>query len=163
MASSNEGTPMLEVMREAMSTTIYQYQLVDFKFLGPTIIFGIKELSRIGVTSLTGIITPIEYNTLKGYLSTGMLWNKKYMFSPKELTSQELNTLLLLSQDKQIESVSSKTKGVWVYDSKTMKLITYEPTVKSCLTKYNISSTHFKRIRKFGTSYNGMIFSTVAL
>lgn len=73
MVSSNEGASMPELDRERLSTKVFQYELVDNTFIGPNIIFGIKELSRIGVTSLTGAVTPIEYNILKGYISTGML------------------------------------------------------------------------------------------
>lgn len=111
MASSNEGAPMLEVVREGLSTKIFIYELVGNSFFGPNIVFGMKELSRIGVMSLIGILTPIEYNTLKGYISTGMLWNDKYLFSLTELSPEQLSSIVS-SQASPASPVSGKSKGV---------------------------------------------------
>lgn len=111
MASSNEGAPMLEVVREGLSTKIFIYELVGNILVGPNIVFGMKELSRIGVMSLIGILTPIEYNTLKGYISTGMLWNDKYLFSLTELSPEQLSSIVS-SQASLASPVSSKSKGV---------------------------------------------------
>lgn len=79
-----------------------------------------------------------------------------------ELSSNQLNAALS-SNASPASPASSKSKGVWVYDQKTMKLITYEVNVKLCLAKYNISSTHFKRIRKFSMPFNGMLFSNTKI
>lgn len=73
MASSNDGKPMTEEDRQRISTSIFQYELVNGLFVGPTILFGIKEQTRKGIISLAGINTPIEYNTLKGCMDNLMI------------------------------------------------------------------------------------------
>lgn len=151
-ASSNDGSPMSESTRINMSNTIYQYELVEGIFsLNVKIIYGLKELVRLGVINLRGTHFTIQYDVLKGCIDSGLLWKNTFLFTLSEQSHERLLKYLIAPEDK--------TKGVWVYKYGTLDLIIFEPSVKICLSKYSISSTHFKRIRKFKQEYNGMLFS----
>jgi hypothetical protein len=69
MVSSNSGTPMPEDDRIEMSNVIYQYEIKDNKIIPQSkkVLFGLKENSRIGITSLSGLHLPIQYDTLRGH------------------------------------------------------------------------------------------------
>jgi len=69
MVSSNSCTIMPEEDRIEMSNVIYQYEIKDNKIIPQSkkVLFGLKETSRIGITSLPGFHLPIRYDTLKGH------------------------------------------------------------------------------------------------
>lgn len=79
----------------------------------------------------------IEYDSVKGHLNSGLLWRDRFLFSYSQLKEGQQIT---------VKKYSSKTKsaGVWVYEYQTKKFFAYEPSVKTCLTKYKISSTQIK-------------------
>jgi len=166
LVSSNEGRPMTEEKRLKLSTInkFYLYEIKDGVILSGSekLIFGMKELSRTGILSSDQKIYPIEYNSIKGHLASafapgapqgGLPWKNKFLLSFKKL--QEGYKLT----DNKINNCKSRSSGVWVYDYKTHKFISYEPSVKSCIVKYNVSLTHFRRIRKFGLEFKGKLFS----
>lgn len=159
LVSSNEGTPMLEQDRIKLKNLkiFYQYEVECGKIVpgSEQKIFGLKSLSRLGVVGSGGKIIPIEYNSVKGHLSSGLLWKNRFLFSNVQLIENEWVQIELIKNTVQ--------KGVWVYDFKTRNLLAYEPCIKACFTKYKISSTHFKRIRKFGLEFQGKLFSNKKL
>jgi hypothetical protein len=157
LVSSNDHRIMLEKDRVILKNLniFYQYEVEEGKVINKRKIFGMKELSRTGVIDSKGKIIPIEYNSLKGHKNSGLLWKDRFLFSS-----------VLLNSDiwKQKEFIkNNKKKGVWIYDYTTRNFITFEKNIKICLTKYNISSTHFYRIRKFGYEYKGKLFSNKKL
>ena len=165
LVSSNEGTPMLEQDRIKLKNLkiFYQYEVECGKIVpgSEQKIFGLKSLSRLGVVGSGGKIIPIEYNSVKGHLSSGLLWKNRFLFSNVQLIENEWVQIELIKNTVQ--------KGVWVYDFKTRNLLAYEPSIKACFTKYKISSTHWlagpchKRIRKFGLEFQGKLFSNKKL
>lgn len=91
-------------------------------------------------------------------MTSGLFWRDRFLFSYNQLQEGQQITI------KNKASISkTKSAGVWVYDYKTKKFLAFEPSVKNCLTKYNISSTHFKRVRKFGLEFEGKLFSNQKL
>jgi hypothetical protein len=163
LVSSNEGIAMSEETRIKLSTInkFYQYE-VDKKGVilagSEKLIFGLKELSRTGVLSLDNELFSIEYESVKGHLTSGLLWRDRFLFSYSQLQEGKQITI------KNTASISkSKSAGVWVYEFQSKKFLAFEPSVKTCLTKYKISSTHFKRVRKFGLEFDGKLFSNQKL
>ena len=157
LVSSNEGRPMSEEKRLKLSTInkFYLYEFKDGVILSGSekLIFGMKELSRTGILSSDQKRYPIEYNSIKGHLASGLAWKNKFLLSFNKL--QEGYKLT----DTKINNCKSRSLGVGVYDYKTHNFISYEPSVKSCIVKYNVSPTHFNRIRKFGLEFKGKLFS----
>jgi len=159
LVSSNEGKAMSEATRIKLSTInkFYQYE-VDKKGVilvgSEKLIFGMKELSRTGVVSLDQKLFSIDYDSVKGHLNYGLLWRDRFLFSYSQLKEGQQITV-------KNTAFFSKTKsaGVWVYEYQTKKFFAYEPSVKTCLTNYKISSTHFIRVRKFGLDYEGKLSS----
>jgi len=81
----------------------------------------------------------IEYDSVKGHLNYGLLWRDRFQFSYNQL--KEGQQIIV----KNIAFVSkTKLAGVWVYKYQTKKFFAYEPSVKTCLANYKISSTHFR-------------------
>lgn len=150
--------------REKVSVKFFQSEVSEDGYIIPNsqkIIFGIKNLSKIGITSINNKHFNIEYNTLKGHLET----NKIYCATPINYFIFTWNNMpdnfKVLDNCKINVNNNNKTgkiQKVAVYDYNTKQLISIEPNVKACLTKYNISQTHFKRIRKYGYEYNGKLF-----
>jgi len=154
---------MSEATRIKLSTInkFYQYE-VDKKGVilvgSEKLIFGLKELSRTGVVSLDQKLFSIEYDSVKGHFNSGLLWRDRFLFSYSQLKEGQQITV-------KNTAFFSKTKssGVWVYEYQTKKFFAYEPSVKTCLTKYKISSTHFRQVRKFGLEFVGKLFSNQKL
>lgn len=164
LVSSNNGLPMSEENRIKLNTItkIYQYEVKNNFIIKESekVIYGMKELARIGVKSSDGHIYPIEYNSVKGHLVSGQVFKGKS-------ASAHNGSAFLFTKTKIVESKiinnknlnKNKSSGVWIYNYKTREFISFEKNVKSCLSKYEISSTHFKRIRKFGLEFKGKLFS----
>jgi len=91
-----------------------------------------------------------------------MIWNNKFLFTSGPITDK----YIIPSKGTELAGdviIESKTKGVWIYDSTTKRFLNYVNSVKECEIKYNISRTHFKRIRKYNQPYKGKIFSNIKL
>lgn len=157
--SSNDGKAMTEKNRIKLSTInkFYQYEVKDGVIISGSekLIYGMKELSRTGLISSDKTIHPIEYNSVKGYLKSGLLWKNRFLLSYDKI--QE-GTIL-----NNININNTRSTGVWVYEYKSRKFIAYEPSVKSCISKYGVSGTHLKRIRKFGLEFKNKLFSNQKL
>lgn len=71
---TNNGAPMNELVRRQMSTLIYIYELVGNTF-SPiySIVYGLKQLVRTGITCLDGSVLSIQYNVANGSLISGLL------------------------------------------------------------------------------------------
>jgi hypothetical protein len=72
----------------------YQYEVKDGVIVNGSerLIYGMKELSRTGIISSDNKIHPIEYNSVKGHLASGLLWKNKFLLSYTKL--QEAGDLL---------------------------------------------------------------------
>jgi hypothetical protein len=160
LVSSNDGRPMSEEKRLKLSTInkFYLYEIKDGVILSGSekLIFGMKELSRTGILSSDQKIYPIEYNSIKGHLTSGLSWKNKFLLSFNKLQEGYKITDTKINN---CNALATRSLGVWVYDYKTQKFISYEPSVKSCIVKYNVSPTHFLRIRNFGLEFKGKLFS----
>ena len=89
---------------------------------------------------------------LKGHLSTGTVWNNKFLF---------LNEPYI--DGTPLKYLSNLADGVWIYDARSLEFIEHMTSITACREKYNISRTHFKRVRKFGLPFNGFLFSNTKL
>jgi group I intron endonuclease len=165
VVGSNEGLPLSEEQRESISTLIYIYEISDDGKLIPNSeqkIYGIKELSRIGIKSkFSDLITaanspdPFGRGDIQAYLKSGLPFKNKYLLLKNSLTlEQQINWK---------QSVKIKGSGVWVYDYITLEFIEHFDTVKACQDKYKIPSTTFKRLRKHRLNYKGYLFSNYKL
>jgi hypothetical protein len=96
LVSSNDWSPMLEEKRKKLSSIniFYQYEIDEGLIIpgSEKLIYGMTELSRNGVTSQLSLppgkekeIYPIEYNSVKGYLSSGLIWRNRFLFSKIKL------------------------------------------------------------------------------
>jgi len=163
LVSSNDGSIMPEKNRIKLSTLtkFYQYEALRADNViikgSEKLIYGMKELSRTGVKSSNNIIYPIDYNSVKGHLSAarGLLWKDIFLFSHYRLPEGSVINITNLN--------NSSSTGVWIYEYQSREFLSYESSVKSCLSKYGVSSTHFKRIRKFGLEFKGKLFSNKKL
>lgn len=163
MVSSNSGTMMSEEDRMKISTMFYQYEIDNNNAIIPNtekILFGLKETSRIGITSMDNTHYPIQYDTLKGHFDNKMIWvtsQHKFYFSAEPLTNYLILSSVNVNTD--VELSDKRSRGIWVYDANTKEFISYESSVKDCEMKYNISRTHLKRVRKYNQPYQGKLFS----
>ena len=156
-AISNNQQLMSINKRKRMRNIIYIYEIIDriLNIKTYQIIYGMKELARLGIKDSNNIIWNISYNDVKGCLSSLIPYKNKFILSLTPLReSYEIN--------RKINTIK-KNKLIWVYDSNTKELLTTESRVKFCLVKYNISKTHFNHIRKYKIAYNGKIFRNVKL
>ena len=160
MVSSNSGNIMSEEDRIEMSTILYQYEIDKNKIIPQSlkVLYGLKETSRVGIRSLSGELYPIQYDTLKGHLENRLIWKDKFVFSPEPISDESIISTTLNTPTHK-RGGADKTKGIWVYDAITKELISFEPSVKECEIKYNISRTHLKRVRKYNQPYQGKLFS----
>lgn len=74
---------MNEKKRESISTTVYQCE-VEKGVVVPgsqCILFGLKQISRIGIIGINGETHSIQYDTLKGHYNNNMLWLDRFLFS----------------------------------------------------------------------------------
>lgn len=166
VVGSNEGLPMSEDKRESMSTLIYIYEISDEGKLIPKSeqkVFGIKELSRIGIKSqFSGLITAVNLWDIQAHLKSGLPLKNKFLLFKNPLSLEEQITWKLV--------MKTKGSGVWVYDFNSIagnadaaNLIEYFDSVKACREKYNIPLTTFKRLRKHRLNYKGYLFSDFQL
>ena len=85
LVSSNDGRPMSEEKRLKLNTInkFYLYEIKDGVILSGSekLIFGMKELHRTGILSSDHKIYPIEYNSIKGHLVSGLPWKNKFLLS----------------------------------------------------------------------------------
>lgn len=164
MVSSSNITIIPEEDRKKISTLIFQYEIDSNGAIIPnseTILFGLKETSKIGITSKDGAHYSIQYDTLKGHFENSIIWvtsQHKFYFSPEPLQKE---TILNFVDKKQVSN--KRSRGIWIYDANTKEFLSYEPSVKQCEIKYNISRTHLKRVRKFNLVYQGKLFSNIKL
>lgn len=165
MVSSNSGNMMSEEDRMKISTMFYQYEIDSNNAIIPNtekILFGLKENSRLGITSVDNKHYSIQYDTLKGHLDNKMIWvtpEHKFYFTDEPLT----DSFILISVSINTEPSDNRSQGIWVYDANTKELISCEKSVKECEMKYNISRTHLKRVRKYNQAYQGKLFSNYKL
>jgi hypothetical protein len=79
-----------------------------------------KELSRTGVLSLDKELFTIEDDSVKGHLTSGLLWRDRFLFSYSQLQEGQQITI------KNTASISkSQSAGVWVYDSQSKNFLAY--------------------------------------
>lgn len=77
-----------EATRILMSHPVYIYPI----FMGTIIpnsmilVHGLKEVFQLGVMSIDGIKYTIQYDTLLGHYTTGLVWNDLFIFSPQPLS-----------------------------------------------------------------------------
>ena len=159
VVGSNEGLPMSEDKRESMSTLIYIYEISDEGKLIPNSeqkVFGIKELSRIGIKSqFSDLITAVNLWDIQAHIKSGLPLKNKFLLLKNPLSLKEQITWKLV--------IKTKGLGVWVYDFNKRNLIEYFDSVKACREKYNIPLTTFKRLRKHQLNYKGYLFSDFQL
>lgn len=155
-AKSNNQGSMSDEQRESMSNKVYIYEMVSGAVV-ETLFIGIKRLRKNGVVASNGVNHTISYNTLTGHLASRTLWKDQFLFSTVSLPIDRVASKFISI------TTELKSDGVWVYDFNTKEFISHEATVRGCQAKYNISRTHFKRVRKFRLSYNGYLFSNKKL
>jgi group I intron endonuclease len=151
---SNEGLPISEERREALSTLFYIYEISKEGLLIPNSehkIFGIKNLARTGIVSVNNTVTAVTSWDIQAHLKSGIPFKNQFIFTKTPLSLQEQLDWKL--------PIVEKDSGVWVYDFETLKFIEYFKTVKSCRDKYNIPSSTFKRVRKHRLNCKGYLFS----
>lgn len=155
VVGSNDGLPLSEEKRASMSTLIYIYEISSEGKLIPNWeqkVYGIKELSRIGIKSKFSDLTYAANSwDIQAHLKSGLPLKKKFFLTKTPLTLDEQ-----LNWKHLIESTGS---GVWVYDFETLNFIEHFESVKLCRTKYNIPSTTFRRVRQHRLNYKGYLFS----
>lgn len=134
MVSSNSGTMMSEENRMKISTMFYQYEIDNNNAIiynTEKILFGLKETSRIGITSMDNTHYPIQYDTLKGHFDNKMIWvtsQQKFYFSAEPLTNNQIISSVNVNTD--VELSDKRSRGIWVYDANTKEFISYESSVK---------------------------------
>ena len=134
MVSSNSGTMMSEEDRMKISTMFYQYEIDNNNAIiynTEKILFGLKETSRIGITSMDNTHYPIQYDTLKGHFDNKMIWvtsQQKFYFSAEPLTNNKIISSVNVNTD--VELSDKRSRGIWVYDANTKEFISYESSVK---------------------------------
>lgn len=155
---SNEGLPLSEERRQALSTLFYIYEISKEGLIIPNSeqnIFGIKNLARTGIVSVNNTVTAVTSWDIQAHLKSGIPFKNQFIFTKTPLSLQEQSDWKL--------SVVEKDSGVWVYDFETLNFIEYFKTVKSCRDKYNIPSSTFKRVRKHRLNCKGYLFSNYEL
>ena len=83
MVLSNSGNMMSEEDRMKISTMFYQYEIDSNNAIIPNterILFGLKENSRLGITSVDNKHYSIQYDTLKGHFDNKMIITTKILF-----------------------------------------------------------------------------------
>jgi len=158
---SNEGLPISEERRQALSTLFYIYEISKEGLLIPNSeqkIFGIKNLARTGIVSTSqsvNTVTAVNSWDIQAHLKSGMPFKNQFIFTKTPLSLQEQLDWKL--------PIVEKDLGVWVYDFETLNFIEYFKIVKLCRDKYNIPSSTFKRVRKHRLSCKGYLFSNYKL
>lgn len=95
-AYTNSGAPMPEETRIKMSIIFYQYELDENNQIidgTEKPLCGLKDASYEGIVSKDGVHFPIQYGTLKGHLTTGMVWytgDRRFFFSSVPCTNSTL-------------------------------------------------------------------------
>lgn len=158
VVGSNEGLPLSEEKRESMSTLIHIYEISSEGKLIPNWeqkVYGIKELSRIGIKSqFSGLTYKANSWDIQSHLKSGLPFKKKILLTKTPLTLDEQ-----LNWKHFIESTGNGGARGAVYDFETLNFIEHFESVKLCRTKYNIPSTTFRRVRQHRLNYKGYLFS----
>lgn len=161
VVGSNEGLPLSEEKRRALSMLIYVYEISSEGRLVPNSeqkIYGVKNLGRLGIRSpsqsSSPIITVNPWDN-QAHLKSGLPFKNQFIFTKNSLTLKEQLDWKL--------PIDEKGSGVWVYDFETLKFIEYFESIKLCRDKYNIPSTTFKRVRKHRLNCKGYLFSNFKL
>jgi len=161
VVGSNEGLPLSEEKRRALSTLIYVYEISSEGRLVPNSeqkIYGVKNLGRLGIRSPSQSSSPIILVNpwdIQAHLKSGLPFKNQFIFTKNSLTLKEQLDWKL--------PIDEKGSGVWVYDFETLKFIEYFESIKLCRDKYNIPSTTFKRVRKHRLNCKGYLFSNFKL
>lgn len=155
VVGSNEGLPISEDKRESISTKIFIYEVSDdgrLKANSEEVVYGIKELSRIGIKSkFSGLTLAANVWDIQAHLKSGIPFKNKYLLLKNPITLEQ--------QTNWKSPILSKGSGVWVYDFNSLEFIEYFDTVKVCRDKYKIPPTTFKRLRKHKLNFKGYLFS----
>lgn len=165
IVTSNNGNIISEKDRMKISTIFYQYEIDNNNRIIPNtekILFGLKENSRIGITSINNKHFSIQYDTLKGHFYNKIIWvtsEHKFYFTNEPI----IDNFIVNNINNNIQLSDKISRGIWVYNSNTKELLSYEKSVKECELKYNISRTHLKRVRKYSQIYKGKLFSNYIL
>jgi hypothetical protein len=95
VVGSNDGQPMTEEKRQSLSTLIYVYEISsgEGKLIPESeqIIYGLKELSRIGIKSkFSEFNTTANYWDVQAHLKSGLPFKNKFIltYSPLNLEAQ---------------------------------------------------------------------------
>lgn len=167
VVGSNDGLPMSEQKRQSLSTLIYTYEISNEGKLildSEQIIYGLKELSRIGLKSkFSDFSTTANYWDVQAHLKSGSPFKNKFILTKTPL-NLEAQSSWKLTPKNNIDNKGNFQKdkrlaGVWVYDFNSLNFIEYFDSIKLCREKYKIPSTTFKRLRTHGLNYNGYLFS----
>ena len=179
VVGSNDGLSMTEQKRQSLSTLIYTYEIsIEGKLIlnSEQIIYGFKELSRIGLKSkFSDFSTTVNYWDIQAHLKSGLPFKNKFILTKTPLNLEAQSSWKQVPKasapfryarqtENNIENKSNFQKdkrvaGVWVYDFNSLNFIEYLDSVKLCREKYKIPSTTFKRLRTHGLNYNGYLFS----
>lgn len=167
---SNEGQPMPEAERRALSTSVYLYEVVDGMIVpgSEQEHYGIKELSRTGFTGVGNIHQSITYFDLNVLLKTGALFKGRYLFTKDRLVGKTLTdwTAPAIVSGDLTKGADTRSFGIYVYKTAnsagpftSANFVEFVPSVSECRNKYDISKTHFQRVRRYNLPVNGFVFS----
>lgn len=104
---------MSEEDRMKISTMFYQYEIDSNNAIIPNtekILFGLKENSRLGITSVDNKHYSIQYDTLKGHFDNKMIWvtpEHKFYFTDEPLT----DSFILTSVSIHTEPSDNRSQG----------------------------------------------------
>nr|AYE93230.1 GIY-YIG homing endonuclease [Termitomyces sp.]AYE93262.1 GIY-YIG homing endonuclease [Termitomyces sp.] len=175
---SNEGLPMPEAFRQQMSTSIFSYEVSDGKILPDSEKehFGIKKLARDGISSIEqpDVIIPISNFELSPLLKTGSLYKDRFLFASERLVGEKLinwkTPVAVSKQNELTKGNDQRSNGIYVYkylgpNAKytIADFVEFIPSVKACQDKYQISKTHFQRLRRYNAPNKGYLFSNYKL
>jgi len=171
---SNEAQPMSEEERREKSTIVYQYEVDNNGIISGSeqTHYGIKYLVNNGFFSIfsPSIILSISYFDLNPLLTSGGLYNNRFLFTTTRLTGDVLANwappFSYLVEPSVGESRKGKLSSIYVYTYcgpdhlyTEQDLVKVYPSVGACLKEYSIPQTSFLRLRRYRTEWNGLMFS----
>lgn len=167
---SNDGQPMAEDERRALSTTVYQYEVLDGSILaGSEVVhYGVKELTRTGFKGADGASISMTYFELNVLLKTGGLFQGRFLFTKDRLVGASLTdwTAPVVVSGDLTKGADKRSFGIFVYKTvdsagpfTSANFVEFISSVSDCRDKYNISKTHFQRVRRYNSPVNGFVFS----